>query len=349
MDWVDHYRRHFRQQLAARGVTAWPDEAPASEPAPVPPPVPADTPLGPSAVAAPRPTPQHDPAPVELNQDALLALGRGIDRRLSGRVPPALVRHMVKAIPELMPRVLQEAVADRLRERKAPKPDRPLSKSEAFIQHNAAIRATELVPEIRLYLADEITPIWEATEESLKEQGLPPPFWAFAWPGGQALARWALDHPEQIAGRQVAALGAGAGLEAIAAARSGAALSIANDVDPTALAAAQANAALNGVEIQLDGRDYTAEGAPPPTADLLLLGDAYYEQRLSAAFDRLAEQAAAAGVEILIASPDRPHPSRLELDVLATYDAPVPEALEDATARKTRVSRVRAAAVSSGN
>src|SRR5947207_12630708 len=120
-----------------------------------------------------------------------------------------------------------------------------------FIRHNTAIVAPPLVPEVRLYLATEVTPIWQATEESLAQGAVPPPYWAFAWAGGQALARYLLDHPETAAGRAVLDFGAGSGLVAIAAAKAGAAQVTAAEIDPFAAAAIAANAALNAVAIEL--------------------------------------------------------------------------------------------------
>jgi predicted nicotinamide N-methyase len=119
----------------------------------------------------------------------------------------------------------------------------------AFVRRNTVIAAPPLVPEIRLHLAAEVTPIWQATEESLARDGLPPPFWAFAWAGGQALARYLLDRPETVAGRDVLDFGSGSGLVAIAAAKAGAASVRAAEIDPFAAAAIAANAALNNVEI----------------------------------------------------------------------------------------------------
>src|SRR5436190_9988461 len=120
-----------------------------------------------------------------------------------------------------------------------------------FLRHNAAIVAPPLVPEVRPYLATEVTPIWQATEESLAQGAVPPPYWAFAWAGGQALARYLLDHPETVAGRAMLDFGAGSGLVAIAAAKAGALSVTAADIDPFAAAAIAANAALNGVAIEV--------------------------------------------------------------------------------------------------
>src|SRR5437764_5029635 len=120
-----------------------------------------------------------------------------------------------------------------------------------FVRQKTAITAPPLVPEIRLHLATEVTPIWQATEESLARNGLPPPFWAFAWAGGQSLARYVLDHPETVAGREVLDFGSGSGLVAIAAAKAGAARVTAADIDPFAAAAITLNAALNGVAVSV--------------------------------------------------------------------------------------------------
>src|SRR5437660_3979386 len=120
-----------------------------------------------------------------------------------------------------------------------------------FIRRNTAIVAPPLVPEIRLHLATEVTPLWEATEETLAQGAVPPPYWAFAWAGGQALARYLLDHPETVAGRAVLDFGAGSGLVAIAAAKAGAASVTAAEIDHFAAAAIAANAALNGVTIEV--------------------------------------------------------------------------------------------------
>ncbi|MEO1330839.1 MAG: 50S ribosomal protein L11 methyltransferase [Pseudomonadota bacterium] len=211
----------------------------------------------------------------------------------------------------------------------------------ALIERATAILSPPLLPELRFHGAADYAEIWSATERTLDRIGLPPPFWAFAWPGGQALARLILDAPERVRGRTVLAIGAGAGLEAIAAAQVGAARAVAADIDPAALVAARLNASLNGVALETEGRDLLAPelapGAPPPDPDLILLGDAFYEADLSARMDAFAAAARARGAEVWIAGPERPHPTRATGAVLAAYDVPVPEALEDATVRRTRV------------
>src|SRR5580692_869145 len=122
----------------------------------------------------------------------------------------------------------------------------------AFVRANTAIGSPPLVPEIRLHLATEVTPIWQATEESLARFGTPPPFWAFAWAGGQALARYLLDHPETVAGKEVLDICSGSGIVAIAAAKAGAAKVVAAEIDPFAATAIALNTALNDVSIVIE-------------------------------------------------------------------------------------------------
>jgi predicted nicotinamide N-methyase len=124
------------------------------------------------------------------------------------------------------------------------------SDPEVFIRGNTAIGTPSLVPEIELYLASEVTALWHATEATLEKSQLPPPYWAFAWPGGQALARHLLDHPALVAGKNVLDIGAGSGLVSIAAKRAGAARVTAAEIDAFAIAAIRLNAALNEVAIE---------------------------------------------------------------------------------------------------
>src|SRR3954471_16142234 len=149
-----------------------------------------------------------------------------------------------------------------------------------FIRSKTAIAAPPLVPEIRLYLATEVTPIWHATESSLARSGLPPPYWAFAWAGGQALARYLLDHPETVAGRGGLDIGSGPGIVAIAAAKAGAARVVAADIDRFAAAAIALNAPLNGVAVRVETRDLLDRG--PAGWEIALAGDICYEEPMSA-------------------------------------------------------------------
>jgi predicted nicotinamide N-methyase len=195
-----------------------------------------------------------------------------------------------------------------------------------FVRDNTAIAAPPLVPEIRLHLATEVTPIWQATEETLARNGLPPPFWAFAWAGGQAVARYLLDHPEAVAGREVLDFGAGSGLVAIAAAKAGAARVIAAEIDHFAAAAIAANATLNGVAIEvlttdlLDGdkRFWKAVTA----------GDICYEQPMAERALRWLRRLAGRGSLVLLGDPGRAHLPGVGLCELARYDVPISKELE---------------------
>src|SRR5579859_7579498 len=150
----------------------------------------------------------------------------------------------------------------------------------AFILRNTRPQRPPHTPELLLYLADEITPLWHMTEEELGEQGVPPPFWAFAWAGGQALGRFLLDHSEEVAGKRVVDFAAGSGLCAIAAMRAGAAHALAADIDPFCAAAVALNARANDVTVAFTGRDLL--DADPPDTDVILAGDIFYEQPLAA-------------------------------------------------------------------
>ena len=149
--------------------------------------------------------------------------------------------------------------------------DQTLTGRRAFILENTRPQAPPHTPELTLYLADEITPIWKMTEEALVEIGLPPPFWAFAWAGGQALARYILDHPESVAGKRVIDFASGSGLVAIAAMKAGAASVLAADIDVFCEAAIGLNAEANAVEVAFT--EVNLLGAPPPAVDVLLAGD----------------------------------------------------------------------------
>lgn len=199
---------------------------------------------------------------------------------------------------------------------------------EAFIRAHTRLQSPPLVPDVRLYLADEVTPLWQATEDALGKTGLEPPFWAFAWPGSQALARWFLDHPEQVAGRRVLDVGAGGGLASIAAARAGA-RAVANDVDPMALAAARLNAAENGVAIEVLQGDLLDSEIE---ADLVIVGDLCYERDLSARLlawlHRLARTR-----RVLMAEPGRAFAPRDGVRAVGTYVVPTLVDLESRAER----------------
>jgi predicted nicotinamide N-methyase len=206
----------------------------------------------------------------------------------------------------------------------------------AFVVAQTVISRVPLVPEVALHLASEITPIWQATEQSLAREGVEPPYWAFAWPGGQALARFVLDHPSQVAGRRVLDFAAGCGIAAIAAARAGGAVTAA-EIDPLAAAAIRANAALNGVTVAV------ALGDPllhPAEAEVILAGDVCYEARMTARVVPWLRAAAGRGITVLLADPGRAYLPREGLVPLARYDVPVTRELEDRLLRETIVYRV---------
>lgn len=210
-----------------------------------------------------------------------------------------------------------------------------------FIERELAPQTPPLTPELTLRLAADYLAIWTASEAQFEAVGLEPPFWAFAWAGGQALGRWILDTPDLVAGKSVLAIGAGAGLEAIAAARAGARRAVVNDLDPAALVAAQMNAALNGVAVQsAQGDLLTPERLVPdgaPAADVILAGDVFYTRELGERAWRALSAAAQGGATVLIGDPDRAYLPTAALRRLASFDVPTPVALEDQTSRRTSV------------
>src|SRR5947209_6630491 len=191
----------------------------------------------------------------------------------------------------------------------------------SFIRANTRLLAVPHAPEIRLYLADEATALWEKTEEELGEIGLPPPFWAFAWAGGQALARYLLDHPQVVAGQGVVDFAAGSGIVAIAAAKAGAARVLAADIDPFCEAAVALNAEANGVAVAFTADDLL-DAAPPAWADVILAGDICYEKPLAARVMAWLQAAKAAGATVLIGDPGRSYFPRQGLVKLAEYQVP---------------------------
>jgi predicted nicotinamide N-methyase len=206
----------------------------------------------------------------------------------------------------------------------------------AFIRRETTIACPPLVPEIRLHLASEITPIWHATEAALEREGVDPPYWAFAWPGGQALARHLLDHPELVAGRTLLDFAAGSGLAAIAAARSGA-VAEANDIDPVAAVAIGLNAALNGVEVAVSSAELTAG---PCRWKVVLAGDVCYEKPMATRVFPWLRSCAAQGALVLMADPGRAYLPADGLERVAAYDVPTSLELEDRTLRPTTLWRI---------
>jgi predicted nicotinamide N-methyase len=204
-----------------------------------------------------------------------------------------------------------------------------------FILAHTRLQTPPHTPEIQLHLADEITPIWKMTEEELGQLGLPPPFWAFAWAGGQALARYLIDHPRDVAGKRVVDFATGSGLVAIAAAKAGAAEVLASDVDGFCAAAVEANARANAVNVRFTPVDLLA--APPPAADLITAGDICYEKPLAERVLAWLKQAHARGTRVLIGDPGRTYFPREQMVKLAEYEVPTTRELEDFAVKRTGV------------
>jgi predicted nicotinamide N-methyase len=205
----------------------------------------------------------------------------------------------------------------------------------AFIVANTRLQSPPHTPELRLHLADEITPIWKLTEEELGELGLPPPFWAFAWAGGQALARYLIDHPSEVAGKRVVDFATGSGIVAIAAARAGAADVLGADIDGFCGAAVALNAAANGVAVRFT--DANLLEAPPPAADVICAGDVCYEKPFAESVMAWLQRAHAAGTRVLIGDPGRSYFPRTGLAKLAEYQVPTTRELEDMEVKRTAV------------
>ncbi len=204
-----------------------------------------------------------------------------------------------------------------------------------FIVANTRLQRPPHTPELQLHLADEVTPIWQLTEEALEEIGLPPPFWAFAWAGGQALARYVLDNPEVVAGKRVIDFASGSGIVGIAAMRAGAAGVLCADIDAYCGAALSLNAAANGVACAFTGQDLLDE--PPPAADVILAGDICYEKPLAERVMAWLGAGRAAGATVLVGDPGRSYFPRTGLQKLAEYQVETTRELEDFAVKKTCV------------
>lgn len=207
--------------------------------------------------------------------------------------------------------------------------------SETFIRANTRLIAPPLVPEVRLYLAEECLPLWQAAEDALQKGYIPPPFWAFAWAGGQALARYVLDNPEMVTDKRVLDLGTGSGLAAIAAMQAGAQSAVAADIDSLALAAVARNAEANGVAISPLCADLLDD--EPKGFDVLLLGDLFYERPLAERALAYASRAASAGLQVLAGDPNRTYFPTARFSRLAEYRVPVSRDLEDCIEKLTGV------------
>lgn len=210
---------------------------------------------------------------------------------------------------------------------------------QQFVAANTRLLAVPLVPELKLHLAEESLPIWQRSEEELGAMNVPPPYWAFAWAGGQAVGRYILDNPAVVAGRCVLDLGAGSGLGAVAAARAGGRRVVAADIDPFALAAIALNAAANGVDVAATSDDLLATG--PPACDVLLIGDLFYERPLAERVLAFAQAAHIAGCDVLVGDPRRSYFPQERFREVVHYAVPVTRELEDSEIKHSAVWRLR--------
>lgn len=188
-----------------------------------------------------------------------------------------------------------------------------------FVRAATRLAPVPFLPELSMYQAGDIYALWEQTERETGETGLPPPFWSVAWPGGQALARYLLDHPAAVAGRSVLDYGSGSGLVAIAAARAGAAATIAAEPDPLARAAIELNAAANGVAAPVCTDD--AAGLSP-VPEVVLAGDVWYEKELAEHVSAYLDLAASRGARVLTGDIGRTYFPRHRYQCVATYELP---------------------------
>ncbi len=203
-----------------------------------------------------------------------------------------------------------------------------------FIIQNAALIAPPLVPELQLYLATEVVPLWRKTEEELAQIGVPPPYWAFAWAGGQALARHLLDNPALVAGKRVLDFGSGSGLVGLAAARAGAAHVLAADIDTFSCAAIALNARANNLQVSVTSDDVIGSDG---NHDVILVGDMCYERPLAEQLMAWLEKSPA---DVLLGDPGRSYFPKAGLARLALYSVATTRELEDREIRETGVYRL---------
>jgi len=214
----------------------------------------------------------------------------------------------------------------------------PANKMSEFIRANTQKMAPPACPEIQLHLATSITPLWQASETFLHGNNLAPPYWAFAWAGGQALARHILDSPWIVRGRKVLDFASGSGISAIAAALSGAALVEATEIDPVALEAIALNAEANGVIVQARAADMTEDNKGG--WDVVLAGDVCYERPMTDKAFPWLQRLASQGAMVLLADPGRAYLPKAGLVHLADYVIPTTREIEDRDTRDTAIYQV---------
>lgn len=233
-----------------------------------------------------------------------------------------------------------------------------LASPREFISRNTRVQATPLLPEIELFLAHEMLPLWQLTENELERSGLPPPYWAFAWAGGQALARFILDNPQMVAGKHVLDLACGSGIVAIAAAQAGARSVLAADLDALACAACKMNAEHNNAQIQVLQTDLITSKAPPKihrqtnddycaaatlsSIEVIVSGDVFYEQPMAEKFEAWLRAMAGAERLVLVGDPHRTYFPQHGVELLQRYQVITTRELEDSDLRNTAVWRIEA-------
>lgn len=214
----------------------------------------------------------------------------------------------------------------------------PVKDPAHFIRTQTRIKPVPHAEEIRLHLADEAMDLWQCTEDELGEIGLPPPFWAFAWAGGQALARHILDNPGMVAGKRILDFASGSGIVGIAAMMAGAASCSAVDIDRFAKTAGELNAALNNVTVRFSTEDITS--GPAPDVEVAFFGDVFYDKPMALKVLAFADRLQANGTKVYVGDPGRSYLPKERLELLATYAVPVVGALEDAEIKKSSVYRL---------
>lgn len=213
---------------------------------------------------------------------------------------------------------------------------------ESFIRTHTKVHEAPLVPELKLHLADEAIALWQLTEKELEDTPLPPPFWAFAWAGGQALARYLLDNPELVRGKTVLDFAAGCGIAGIAAKRAGAAHILTADIDPLAAAACTLNGILNDAPVNATHDDLLDTAPNSKTWDVIATGDICYEQPLAGRVIDWLYSHAQNGATVLIGDPGRTYLPKDKLEKLVTYAVKTVRDLEDTDVRNTTVWRLSA-------
>jgi predicted nicotinamide N-methyase len=213
------------------------------------------------------------------------------------------------------------------------------SSARAFVLRHTRLGPVPGIEGLRLHLGDEILPLWHAAQVETHDPDAPLPYWAFAWGGGLAIARYLADHPEVVAGRRVVDVASGSGVCAIAALRAGASASTAIDIDPFAVAAMRLNARANHVRLTTVERDVLDE--EPPDADVVLAGDCWYEAGFAARITPWLRAARNRGLDVLIGDPGRRYLPTDELEELACYEVRTTTELEDLDRKDARVYRLR--------